>query len=484
MIGWCLVAALASPPFDKVPDIDAFEADLIAVESEVEPTGDALTLERVLEELSARHPTLQAARQKISEARGKRTSAEGGFDLKLKAGQKWIPTGKDEYGHTEAMLEQPTTLWGATVFGGWRRSGGAVPTYAGELETTSGGEVVAGLNIPLWQGGAIDRARADLRQTDMEVQIAELSRLKAQLKVYTAATEAYWKWVAAGHVLRIREHLLEVAQARMGQIEDRVKRGDLPEIERVDNQRSILKRASGQVKAARKLTEAALKLSLYLRDEEGRPTQPDVAALPRRIPLPPELPSHTATQDIEQARDRRPELRQLALVRDQLRVEVELADNQVAPRVDLTVAGIEPLAEADSKWETELEAGLKFSLPLQRRKARGKRAAAEAAASRLEAEGRLLGERIAVEVADARSALDAAARLVAVARQELKVSRQVEAAEQIRLSLGASTLLVVNLREQATADAAERFAQALADQHVAYARWRLSQGLVDVASEP
>ncbi|MFN3201933.1 MAG: TolC family protein [Bradymonadia bacterium] len=467
------------PRVDKLPrpsSLDVFEEDLLAVESGTLTSGEALTLNQVMGTVDDHHPMLRAAQGKIDEAEGKRFSAEGGFDLKLKAGQKLIPFGKDEYGHTEAMVEQPTTLWGTTFFGGYRRSSGEVPAYAGDLETVGAGEAVVGAKIPLWQGGAIDRQRADLQQTGLGIRIAELSRQKMQLKLYGGAAEAYWKWVAAGHVLRIRQHLLEVAQLRMKQIEDRVARGDLPEIDRIDNQRSILKRESSRVKATRKLQEAALKLSLYVRDGDGRPRQPLLKSLPPKIPMAPDLPATEVGGDVEAAQRRRPEPAQIELARDQLQIEVDLADNQTAPQIDFTVAGIEPLEE-DKKFKTELEAGVKFTMPLQRRKARGKRAAAQAAKTQLEAESTFLNERIAVEVADARSALEAAAQQVEVARQELKVSRLVEDAEHTRLDLGASTLLVVNLREQATADAAERFVQALAEQHIAYARWRLAQGV-------
>ena len=60
---------------------------------------------------------------------------------------------------------------------------------------------------------------------------------------------------------------------------------------------------------------------------------------------------------------------------------------------------------------------------------------------------------------------------VEAARLELHVARQLEAAETQRLEAGASTLLVLNLREVATADAARSLAEALSDQHTAHAAW-------------
>ena len=82
---------------------------------------------------------------------------------------------------------------------------------------------------------------------------------------------------------------------------------------------------------------------------------------------------------------------------------------------------------------------------------------------RIDAQLRLQRDRVGTELRDMLSALAAAAERVRIATDELKTSREVEAAERERFALGDSTLFVVNLREQATFEAALREIDALAD---------------------
>ncbi|MCB9524622.1 MAG: TolC family protein [Myxococcales bacterium] len=462
-----LALALASPAL-AAPGLR-----LEDVERNPDAHVDALSLGTVLDAVDAHHPNLQAAQAGVDAARGEQTSAEGGFDLVLGATGKAVPFGKDVWLYTDTGLRQPTTLWGAEVFGGWRRSGGDVPLYEGDKITTGNGELTAGVTVPLWQGGPIDARRAKLRQAGVKVDLAQLDVDSARLKLRASAAKAYWKWVAAGHTLRISQGLLDMAELRNEQLEARVRDGDLADIELIENQRAILKRRSELVKARQKLNEAALDLSLFLRDGEGRPVVPPPGAVPDHFPEPEPDPVRPLAEDQAAARARQPMLAKLEAYRAVAAVDRDLADNELAPQIDLTVAGIQPLtADADDPYrKTELEAGLKFKLPLQRRKAQGARASAEAALRRIDAELTFAGQAVDAGVAQARVELEAATQRVGIALQELDVARKVELAEKTRLSLGESTLLIVNLREQKTADAANRVVSALADHHLAYAAW-------------
>jgi outer membrane protein TolC len=91
---------------------------------------------------------------------------------------------------------------------------------------------------------------------------------------------------------------------------------------------------------------------------------------------------------------------------------------------------------------------------------------------RLDAQCELALDRVRAEVRDALSALDAAQRRVALVRREVEVTAQLEAAERQRFEAGDSTLFVVNLREQATAEARVREVDALLDWQRASASFR------------
>ena len=81
------------------------------------------------------------------------------------------------------------------------------------------------------------------------------------------------------------------------------------------------------------------------------------------------------------------------------------------------------------------------------------------------AQQRLFADRISTEVADVHSQLGQAVRRVELAQREHDLAVQVEAAERSKFELGDSTLLQVNLREQATFDASLRRVEALVEYH-------------------
>jgi outer membrane protein TolC len=115
--------------------------------------------------------------------------------------------------------------------------------------------------------------------------------------------------------------------------------------------------------------------------------------------------------------------------------------------------------------KTVLDLSLNVDIPTLNRAARGRLQQAEAALQKFSAQQRLLIDRIHTEVADVHSQLGLAVRRVELAQREYEMAKQVEEAERAKFELGDSTLLSVNLREQATFDAALRRIDSLVEYH-------------------
>jgi len=122
----------------------------------------------------------------------------------------------------------------------------------------------------------------------------------------------------------------------------------------------------------------------------------------------------------------------------------------------------------------ELKAGIVFELPFQRRSATGKLLGTEAKIRQVEQRQRFTRDQIEAEVRDAASAVQAAYSRAELLRQEVTVTRQLEEAERARFELGEGTLFLVNLREQATADALVREVAANADLQRAWAQYEFA----------
>lgn len=440
------------PPPPPPADVAALPSAALAGAA---PGG--LSLARVLASVEASYPLLDAARQRAVIAEAKQLAALGAWDLKLGGEARWNALGFFENHSVDAYLEQPTGLWGARVWGGYRLGiGDFDPTFDGKRVTNHGGELRAGVSVPLLEGGAIDAARRDLYRSEVARGLAEVGVAGRRREFFRSAAATYWAWVAAGRRVDVVRTLLRFAEERQAGVETRVARGDVPALEAVDNERLVVRRRAALVKARRGLEQASLALSLFLRGSDGAPVRPEPTALPAGFPEPAGPRPAGLPADAELALRRRPELRALELERRGLGVDLDYAENLRLPRLDAFLTASQDLDEdrpSETKGDFELTAGLEVGFPIQQRKARGTIAAARGELARLAAERRYLEDRVRTEVADALSALEAAYATVAQARRGAELAARLARAERRAFELGESTVLTLNLREQAAAEA-------------------------------
>lgn len=422
-----------------------------------------LSAQEVIASVERAYPLIERARQDAAAARGAAVESRGSFDLKLKAAAE-TQSGDYDNTRTKTMVEQPIAPFGLSVFGGYRTGRGAFASYDEKALTLDGGEWSAGLTLPLLRDRAIDDRRTGLRQADAGVEAATASFARVRLAALRDALRRFWDWVAAGRQADVARALLALAERRDTDLADAVRLGQIAPVERLDNQRAILQRRAALVSAGRTLEVAAIELSLFYRAPDGTPVRASADRLPSDLPRPATALGPDEEAEVAAALALRPEVAVLQARRQQLDADAALARNALLPSLDL-FADISRDVGAGKTAQTgrDLQAGLRFDLPLQRRKASGKRLQAEAKLAALEAELRLAQDRIRADVQDALSAVRAAAGSIALIQEELQVARQLETLERERFDLGDSTQFLVNLRELATADAAFRELRALAD---------------------
>ncbi len=446
-----------------------------------ETRRDGLSLDAVLRSVEDHFPLIAAADRDRDAADAELLAAEGAFDPQWRTRAAGGPVGYYNPLTLDSQVTQPTRLWGAQLFAGYRFGQGlsytGIPIYDGKVETNDYGEVRAGLTVPLLRNGPIDRARANIARAEHGRTVAEMGARQQRLETARTATQRYWEWVAAGRRLAVARDILSLATSRDAGLAERVRRGDLPEFERSDNSRAIVQREGAVVSARRALEQAAIELSLYLRDAQGTPRVPSVEELPDAMPDAASLDADCVTQETRGAASRRPEPRRFEAQRERERVERTWAENQRLPAIDVSAAVSQDLGPGpQSRDGVVLEAGVMVDIPILNRTATGRERVASAAMARAEAQRQFAVERVNADVRDALSALEAARQRVDVARRELTIARDLAARERERFNLGDGTLLVLNLRETAAAEAALREVDALLDARRAAAAWQFSLG--------
>jgi cobalt-zinc-cadmium efflux system outer membrane protein len=453
------------------------ESSGVAELSRVTQVRDPLSLDDVLASVATHDPRLAAADRSVDVAEGQLLAARGGFDTRARVRGMVTPLGYYENAVLDVRLEQPTPLYGLAAWAGWRVGIGEFPVYDAKLETAVGGEISAGFTLPLWRDGPIDQRRADLQQAKLERERVAHGRDARALALEAEAAAAYWSWVAGGLRLEIERELLELAFARDVGLRRQIELGAIEELVGTDNRRVILAREARVVAAERSFQKAALALSLFLRDANGKPLLAGAERLPSGLPelqAPMRVDVETELAD---ALARRPDRAAQLHGREQARVELRLARNQRAPRIDVSSWVAQDLGTGPERLRSlELSAAIELEIAIPLREARGRMRAAEAEVGRVDEELRLLEDQIANEVLDAHSAVAAAYQRTKLADEQVALVEALAAAEYRRFTLGDGDLLLVNLRELAAADATSERVDALAEFFTAKARLEVARG--------
>lgn len=439
-----------------------------------------LHLDAVLDSVAEYYPLLQLVLEERSIADAQLLSKQGAFDLRLGGNSKLKPEGFYDTYQGDAYVRQPTTLWGTELFGGYRIGRGDFAAWDGGDQTNRGGEFRVGVKVPLFRNRQIDSRRAGLRKAEIDAAAADPFVREQLIEFTRAATFAYWEWVATGMRVVVARQLLVTAELRQSQIAKRIERGALPEIDLVDNERLIVDRQVREISTERAFQQAAIDLSLFLRDHEGNP----VRALEKQVPV--EFPSEsrpqieTLDEEIERAFGQQPILREIAFKQEKIDVDLALAENRLQPEIALTIAGSNDVGAAvkdpDDKGPGVLEARIEFDLPVQRRGAKGEVAAARARKRQVDFELRFARDRIGARVRNAMTAWRAAFDQVDAAKRNRELSVQLQKAEERKLLLGTSNLINVNIRELQAFDAASTVIAAQADYFRAFANYQAALG--------
>jgi len=409
-----------------------------------------LTLDTVLASVDRHAPKLAALDAKVTEAEAKALAARGAFDPTLKSKVRDYSGPYDRFQADTALSMQ--SGFGPSVTAGYRIGAGAFPTYAGAYETLDLGEVRVEVATPLLADLGMTAERAKRLVSDHHATAARSLRDDGRQQLYGKAATTYWKWVAAGEKLALSMELLALAEARQTGLEQQVAEGALPPLEAIDNQRVVWSRRADVATAEQVVTESAVALSLFLRDDRMEPLVPDVSALPTGTPGPSSRPTND-TDLIPRALAARPDLVAFDALLDAATVDLQRARSTLLPDVDGMVGWSQDRSTIpdDKGTQPEVVVGMDLKVPLALRKGRGELARSRAAFDRLAAERRWLVDQITAEV---RALIQA--RALALTRWEhasaaVSHAREVAHLETRALELGASDIFKVTKREETLA---------------------------------
>ncbi|MEL6869507.1 MAG: TolC family protein [Pseudomonadota bacterium] len=418
--------------------------------------AEVLQLDALLTSSSRHVPAIQAAMAKRDATAQAAVTARGAFDLQV--GSEAFSRASGFYDGISVLgkAEQPIRDFGANVYGQYRISSGDFPIYEDVNFTNLGGQAKVGVVLSLLKDRDIDERRFALTDADLAIEGADFDVLISQISVQQSAAAAYWRWVAAGRRLAVFRDLLAIAEERDVGLRKEVESGARARFFLIENQQTITQRRGLVTAANRDYQLAANQLAMFWRDDEGVPTVPDASMLPPDLTSDRDAPLR-ALEGIAQTLAGRPDLARLQNTIQRAAARIQLQQNNLRPQLDVRLEVAEGLGGVGeggvSRDSTDTIVAVNFSVPIQRRAAKGRLAAAEARLDALQLERQQLEEQIDLELKGIMLSLRYAEQLAALASLEVDQSEQLQRAEQIRFRNGASDFFLVNVRETAVANA-------------------------------
>jgi outer membrane protein TolC len=435
-----------------------------------------LTIGEVLARIELTHPLLRAMGAERSKARAKILKALGAWEPQIKNYTQteryntWnLTTAFDiPSQHTAGYADSTVQVghpWGFTVEGGLRSGFGD----RGNSRIGFPPDVLAGYpqqhfyyggSFHLLRGFMVNEENAQFQQAELAGPQAEIKVAQKRQDLYLAGAVQYWDWQVAVKQAEIVKRALAVAEDRLIQVEGLAKGGRVSPLDAVEVNQEVQRRREAAIAAQRKVEYEQYKLSLFLW-ENGEPVTPRPEWAPEfqgETPLP--TNEEVAAYKVE-AKEVRPEVRDLYIEAKINNIDIKLAKNKLLPTLDLEGGPTKGVAD----WIVGLgyRVGLHTEMPLFQREGRGKVMAAEVVQQQLALKQLYTEQQVSFDVDNWLSAQVRARDRVTAATEALRLAKTLEEGERTRFNMGATTVLFVNLRERHVVESAYQLYRAQAD---------------------
>jgi outer membrane protein TolC len=435
-------------------------------------TLDSIGFKRFLQSVLIAHPAVQAAALEQNIARAEMLNALGGFDPVLKGSYDYKASGgaSPSINYIDAGVEMPiNTLFGPKVGIVYDRGLGS--SLSPEYRTEPDGQVGLNLSIPLWQGIVTDRRRTTFAKAGLRPLLANANQQFEQNNLLRSAGLQYWSWAEAAEQLRIAEAVLAISIQRLNFIAARARRGEVASLDSIEAMQEVERRRGDMYRSMRSAEQANIDAAVFFWTEAGLPRP--LSQRPETIPSLPRLESTRIQNDRQSALQLRPEMQRIDY-------------NEQNTNLDLTLAREfqKPMIETKAEWYysigksnfDNIKLGLNMSVPLLFRSATAQVELFNITLDRVNLQRTQTARFVNADIDNALSALQRALERTDAAEREARYATLMEEGERKRFTAGETSLLIVNLRERAAAEARVRVVTARADYLRAWTLYHWSVG--------
>lgn len=415
-----------------------------------------LTLKNIIDSAIKNYPKILAFYQEVEASKASILENKGFFDITLR--QDYIDQSRGYYDGklTNTQLVKRNGFLNSEIYAGYRKSFDDFENYNGGLNTNRDGEFSVGAKFSLLRDSFIDQNRLKLALAKLDFKESDFLLKNIKNIIRRDATKAYYDWIISGEIYYIYKNLYELALERNRQIKIRVNKGDLAQIIFTENQRNVLNRKTAMIKSKQEFENNAIYLSLFYRDNQGKPIIPSEKLMPK-VDINEDL-SKLKTQrfekDLLNAIRKRPDLNILKIALNKENLNLKQAKNLYKPKLDVDFSASNDISNEDiTRGQSRNEIKVNFEIPLQQRRAKGSIAKAKAKIDKIKFEERLLKETVNVKLSQIKNSVNNIVEMHENLKNEVDLSLKLEEAERVRFTSGGSDFFLINIREQNTASA-------------------------------
>lgn len=425
------------------------------------------TEDEVLSSTKNNFPVVNQAMLQLESSQNELLAAKGGFDTRITSNSYIVPKGYFTRRHWDAQVEKPLRFANSTVYAGFSNGhSGIFPDQYSTQTTNSGGSPRIGGRFSLIRGFSIDSSRANLASARLG-----LHRMKAEMQ-YTLvqanrdARIVYWNWISSIRNYRVYKDLLTVAENRKDVLDQRVKAGDISEVVAKENLQYVARRTAELASAELSLKQAALDLSLFYRDAEGKPILLDHSVddgleeimVKRTEDIKSNSTEGAFPQLTLEGVARRPDVFSVSKELAINDVNLRLAENLYFPKLDIGFDYTRNLGDEDPTNAPHVVTFLfSVEIPLEYNLIKGQVRAANAQKRIVQSRYKFLQETAQVEVNKLNETIRLSQERMESARLEMKYAKELLESENYKFQKGGSNFFLINIREESQAQAQENY---------------------------
>lgn len=432
----------------------------------------ASNLDEVLKSSINHFPDIKKSLLEFKIAKQKERESLGSFDAKLMGTTNQRVDGYYDGDSSKISLVKPIQALNSDIEVGYRRSENSLPVYELQDETLSAGEYFIKANFSLIRDNFIDADRLKLRNSVLEKKIKKAELLAKKFETLKKAEIAYSDYQTKNLSKDIFKSLLGLSEKQQTAIESRSKRGDLAKIYITENQQYLAKRKRDLILAQQVLQDSILYLSLYYRDQNGKPIilEKEAAHLDLDIV---DITDKKLNEDLELAKANNPSFLIYKYALSQLENSIDFQKNQRNPVLDLQLSSARDDGQGtDTLFEEENKIGLNLEIPIERNKVDSRVVGSILKRKKLLIELGFFEDKFFNYLKQLQIKINALKKAMEINQNEIAFAEKLEKAERTKFFNGDSDFILLNLREQNTADAKLKLIETKLKYVQAYAKYK------------